>query len=82
MLFFLYSIYTQSIQIITKFQEKISEIGTMSQLMTCRTSAANEVDALKSRWQAAKTTADQWESKMVALVEHWNHFNLLMEELR
>ena len=54
----------------------------MSQLITCRTSAANEVDALKSRWQAAKTTAEQWENKMAALVDNWNHFNLLMEELR
>ena len=63
-------------------KEKIDEIEEMSKLMKCKTSAANEVDALRSRWQAAKTTAEQWNLKMEGLVDSWNQFNLLMENLR
>ena len=61
---------------------KIQEIHELSKLMKCKTSAANEVDALRSRWQAAKTTAEQWNQKMESLVDSWNQFNLLMENLR
>ena len=61
---------------------KIDEIEEMSKLIKCKTSAANEVDAFKSRWQAAKTIAEQWSQKMEILVDSWNHFNLLMEDLK
>ena len=33
---------------------KIYEIEEMSKLIKCKTSAANEVDAFKSRWQELK----------------------------
>ena len=36
----------------------------------------------RSRWQAAKTTADQWTTKMESLVESWNSFNILIEGLK
>ena len=63
-------------------EEKILEIGQMSGLIKCKTSASNEVDALQSRWQAAQATAGQWMTKMETLVGAWNHFNLIMEEMR
>ena len=57
---------------------KIDEIGEMSKKIKCKTSATDEVDALKSRWQAAETTTEQWSQKMESLVQSWNNFNQLV----
>ena len=43
---------------------KIDEIAEIIKKIKCKTSATDEVDALKSRWQAAQTTAEQWLQKM------------------
>ena len=60
---------------------KIYEIGEMSKKIKCNTSATDEVDALKSRWQAAETTTEQWSQKMESLVQSWNNFNQLVTKL-
>ena len=53
----------------------------MSKKIKCKTSATDEVDALKSRWQAAETTTEQWSQKMESLVHSWNNFNQLVTKL-
>ena len=63
-------------------QDKIHEVAEMSKKIKCKTSATDEVDALKSRWQAAKSAAEQWLNKMDTLVKSWNNFNLLMDQLK
>ena len=63
-------------------KEKISEVAEMSKKIKCKTSATDEMDALKSRWQAAKASAEQWLNKMENLVKSWNNFNLLMDQLK
>ena len=60
---------------------KIDEIGEMSKKIKCKTSATDEVDTLKSRWQAAETTTEQWLQKMESLVQSWNNFNQLVTKL-
>merc|ERR1711976_984274 len=60
---------------------KIDEIGEMSKKIKCKTSATDEVDALKSRWQGAETTWEQWLQKMESLVQSWNNFNQLVTKL-
>ena len=60
---------------------KIYEIGEMSKKIKCETSATDEADALKSRWQAAETTTEQWSQKMESLVQSWNNFNQLVTKL-
>ena len=42
----------------------------------------DEVDALKSRWQAAKNMADQWKVKTEGLVDSWNNFNLITNKIK
>ena len=54
----------------------------MSKNITCNTSAMDEVDALKSRWQAAKNMADQWKVKTEGLVDSWNNFNLITNKIK
>ena len=63
-------------------QLKINEVAEMSKKIKCKTSATDEVDALKSRWQAAKASAEQWLNKMETLVKSWNNFNMLMDQLK
>ena len=53
----------------------------MSKKIKFKTSATDEVDALKSRWQAAETTTEQWSQKMESLVQSWNNFNQLVTKL-
>merc|ERR1712106_238245 len=65
-----------------EIKTKIHEIGEMSKKIKCKTSATDEVDALKSRWQAAQTTAEQWLQKMESLVQSWSHFNILVGDLK
>ena len=61
---------------------KINAIAEMSKKITCKTSAVDEVDALKSRQQAAQSTAQQWSQKIEALVLSWNHFNMLKDQMQ
>ena len=44
-------------------------------------SVGDEVDALQSRWQAVKTTSDQWKQKMTQLVSLWQTFDEDYEHL-
>merc|ERR1712150_342135 len=54
----------------------------MSKKINCETSASDEVDALKSRWQAIQTTVEQWLHKTESLVQSWQHFNSLVGNLQ
>ena len=54
----------------------------MSKKIKCKTSATDEVDALKSRWRAVQTTAEQWLQKKESLVQSWSHFNMLVSDLK
>ena len=63
-------------------KSKINAIGEMSKKISCKTSAVDEVDALRSRQQAAQSTAQQWSKKIESLVLSWNHFNMLKDQMQ
>ena len=61
---------------------KIDEIKKMSILIACKTNASDEVDALKSRHEAAQNISMQWLTSIENLVESWNKFNNLKDQLQ
>ena len=61
---------------------KIATIAEMSSKMSAKTTARAEVDALKSRQEASQAVAHQWLNKMESLVQSWNQFNALSEQMQ
>ena len=61
---------------------KIAVIAEMSSKMSAKTTARAEVDALKSRQEASQAVAHQWLNKMESLVQSWNQFNALSEQMQ
>jgi nesprin-1 len=57
-----------------EYLEKLQAIAALSQQITCRTSAPDEVDAVHSRWTAVHDVAVQWETRLGKLVGAWEEF--------
>lgn len=54
---------------------KLQCVSLVSQQMTCKTNAPDEVDALHSRWTSVHDTAVQWAEKLDKLVANWKEFD-------
>ena len=61
---------------------KIEDIAIMSKKISCKTSAGDEVDALKSRQQSTQTAGQQWLLKIESLIESWNNFQMLKDQMQ
>ena len=61
---------------------KIEDIAAMSKKISCKTSAGDEVDALRSRQQASQTVGKQWLGKIEGLIESWSNFNTLKDQMQ
>lgn len=54
---------------------KLQAISMISQQMSCKTNAPDEVDAVHSRWTSVHDTAVQWANKYDKLVGNWKDFD-------
>jgi nesprin-1 len=57
-----------------EYLAKLQGIAALSQQITCRTSAPDEVDAIHSRWAAVHDVAVQWGTRLEKLVGTWEEF--------
>lgn len=57
-----------------EYLAKLQGIAALSQQITCRTSAPDEVDAIHSRWAAVHDVALQWGTRLEKLVATWEEF--------
>ena len=53
---------------------KLQGVAALSQQITCRTNAPDEVDAVHSRWNAVHDIAVQWGTRLEKLVGSWEEF--------
>ncbi|CAG2068079.1 unnamed protein product, partial [Timema podura] len=54
---------------------KLQGVAALGQQITCRTNAADEVDAVHSRWTAVHDQALQWGTRLEKLVGTWQEFD-------
>jgi hypothetical protein len=57
-----------------EYLAKLQGLASLSQQITCRTSAPDEVDAVHSRWAAVHDVAVQWGTRLEKLVGTWEEF--------
>jgi len=57
-----------------EYLAKLQGIAALSQQITCRTNAPDEVDAVHSRWAAVHDVAVQWGTRLEKLVGTWEEF--------
>lgn len=60
---------------------KLQGIAALSQQITCRTSAPDEVDAIHSRWASVHDVAVQWGTRLEKLVATWEEFENEAEKI-
>lgn len=56
-------------------QGKLSEISSINNLMSCKTNAPDELDAVQSRWYSVQDNAKQNANKYDRLVSNWQSFD-------
>lgn len=56
-------------------QKKLHGVASISNLMTCKTNAPDELDAVQSRWSSVHENAKQTASKYDRLVANWQSFD-------
>lgn len=54
---------------------KLQHVAAISQQMSCKTNAPDEVDLIHSRWTAVHDAAAQWANKLDKLVVKWQDFD-------
>jgi hypothetical protein len=57
-----------------EYLAKLQGLAALSQQITCRTNAPDEVDAVHSRWAAVHDVAVQWGTRLEKLVGTWEEF--------
>jgi nesprin-1 len=57
-----------------EYLAKLQGVAALSQQITCRTNAPDEVDAVHSRWAAVHDVAVQWGTRLEKLVAAWEEF--------
>ncbi len=67
---------------VASMKDAIKEAAEKGEKMSCSNSAAEEVDALNSRWQAVKTASDHWNQKLGQLVKAWENYEKGQKEVR
>lgn len=56
-------------------QQKLHGVASISNLMTCKTNAPDELDAVQSRWSSVHENAKQSATKYDRLVANWQSFD-------
>jgi nesprin-1 len=57
-----------------EYLAKLQGLAALSQQITCRTNAPDEVDAVRSRWAAVHDVAVLWGTRLEKLVGTWEEF--------
>lgn len=57
-----------------EYLAKLQGLAALSQQITCRTNAPDEVDAVHSRWAGVHDVAVQWGTRLEKLVGTWEEF--------
>lgn len=62
-------------------QKKLKEITEITQQITAKTCAPDELDAINSRWIIINETSTQWGNKLDKLVANWQEFDKNAQDL-